>query len=120
MAKITYEPGSTEIEHWPSKTLLDQGENKGKVSFECYDDADAAKVEAALKALGMTVVPSQCEVIAASCDLTLTAEDMKYLRENPKEHFIVNGGPFAILVQFEETPLDYLERTYTPPTPPQA
>lgn len=117
MAKITYEPGSIEIEHWPAKTHLDQGENKGKVSIECYDDEDFEKIEAALKRIGMTIVPSQCEVISASCDLTLTVEDLKYLRENPKEHFIVNGGPFAILVQFEETALDYLERTFTPPTP---
>ncbi len=117
MAKITFGLGSIEIEHWPAKTHLDHGENKGKVSIECYDDEDFEKIESALKRIGMTIVPSQGEVIAASCDLTLNDEDLKYLRENPNSHFIVNGGPFAILVQFEETPLEYLERTFTPPTP---
>lgn len=70
-----------------------------------------------LKSHDFKVSPLQVSVEHARCSLTLNAEDLKFLQENPTSYFTVHKGPFAILVQFEETPLDYLERTFTPPTP---
>jgi hypothetical protein len=111
MAKITYDPdeGPLEAEVF--------ARTKGAVHIQCHDDEDNKKATSALESAGMKVFLPYAEVTKAQCCLTLNAEDLKFLQENPTSYFVVNNSPFSIMVQFEETTLDYLERTFTTPTP---
>lgn len=113
MAKIEIEEDEPAID-------IETSADDGVAVVVTHDHALQQQAIEALKSAGIKVCPLKVEVEHARCSLTLNAEDLKFLQENPTSYFTVHKGPFSILVRFEETALDYLERTHTPPTPPQA
>jgi hypothetical protein len=107
MAKIIFHPE----EHLVEIDVLPPGQGEACVRF---NPQDKDEIRNALSEIGIKMFPVNCRLIAATCDIELTTDDLKHLHQNPHDPILLNGGPFGIYVSLKKTPLDYLDETQPP------
>lgn len=77
-----------------------------------YNVLDRERVRSIFKTMDIEVVPLNCKLTHAVCDIELNTDDIATLQSG--ESILLNGGPFGIYVRLVKTPIDYLNENPLP------